>query len=97
MPNDGMKIEFTMDQMRAYNADRLKRDVISKDPIPSSFDDTQLKKALEVLDQEIAKENTGAKPADAAPATPEGEKKDGEDKKKAARIPVFPTTLKYVL
>ncbi len=98
MPNDGMKTEFTIEQMRAYNADRLKRDVITKTPVPSSFDDTQLTKAREVIDQEIAKAAEGAKPADAAPVPPEGEKKEGEaDKKKAARIPFFPTTLKYVL
>ncbi len=108
MPNDGMKLEFSLEQMRNFNFDRAKRDVISKEPIPSSFDDAQLKKAREVIDQEIAKA-AEAKPADAAaPATDEkksdekkGDEKPDEnvegDKKKAARIPFFPTTLKYGL
>ena len=99
MPNDGMKIEYTMDQMRAYNTDRRDRDAVSQERIPSTFDDLQLKKALEVLDQEISKSTAEAKPADAAPAEEKkDEKKDGDaEKKKAARIPFFPTTLKYLL
>lgn len=100
MPNEGMKVEFTMDQMRAMNRDRQIRDAVSKEPIPSTFDDLQLKKALEVLDQEIAKSAAAEKPAE---ATPPDEKKGDEkkeeatEKKKAARIPFFPTTLKYLL
>jgi len=97
MPNDGMKVEFTMDQMRAYNFERSQRDIYSKTPTPSAFDDTQLKKAIEVLGQEIAQGAAGDKPAEAAPATPDGEQKAGEEKKKAARIPFFPTVLKYVM
>ncbi len=100
MPNDGMKIEYTMDQMRVMNFDRQKRDAVSQERIPSTFDDLQLKKALEVLDQEIAKATAEAKPAEAAPAEEKkgDEKKEGEaEKKKAARIPFFPTTLKYLL
>lgn len=95
MPDEGMKIEFTMDQMRAYNADRSHRDVITKDPIPSQFDDSQLKRARDVLLQEIAK---GAAPATEAPAAPAEPKKEGEaEKKKAARVPFFPTILRYTL
>ena len=97
MPNDGMKVEFSMDQMRAYNRDREQRDIYKPTPTPSTFDDTQLKKAREVLEQEMAKTAGDAKPADAAPAAPEGEKKDGAEKKKAARIPFFPTILKHTL
>ena len=97
MPNDGMKLEFTMDQMRAYNFDRARRDVISKDPIPSQFDDTQLKKARDVVEQEISK--AAGAPAAEPDAAPEGEKKEGdaEKKKKAARLPVFPTILRYTM
>ncbi len=99
MPNDGMKVEYTMDQNRAYDSDRKKRDAVSQERIPSTFDDLQLKKALEVLDQEIAKSTAEAKPADAAPAEEKkDEKKEGDaENKKAARIPFFPTTLKYLL
>ena len=99
MPNDGMKIEYTMDQMRAMNFDRQKRDAVSQERIPSTFDDLQLKKALEVLDQEIARGTAEAKPADApGDEKKDGEKKEGDpEKKKAARIPFFPTTLKYLL
>ncbi|RLS52663.1 MAG: S41 family peptidase [Planctomycetota bacterium] len=98
MPNDGLKIEFTMEQMRVYNFDRAKRDVITKEPIPSTFDDIQLKKAREVIEQEIVKAAAPAQPADSDPAP--DDKKDDEkpaDDKKAARIPFFPTTLKYGL
>ena len=100
MPNDGMKVEFTMDQMRAMNFDRQKRDAVSKEQIPSTFDDLQLKKALEVLDQEIAKSTAAEKPAEATPADEkkgDEKKADATEKKKAARIPFFPTTLKYLL
>ena len=94
-----MKVEYTMDQMRAMNFDRQKRDAVSQERIQSTFDDLQLKKALEVLDQEIAKATAEAKPADAAPGDEKkDEKKEGDaEKKKAARIPFFPTTLKYLL
>jgi carboxyl-terminal processing protease len=96
MPNDGMKLEFTMDQLRAYNFDRSRRDVIAKEPIPSQFDDTQLKKARDVIEQEITKAAAGAPAAE--PAAPEGEKKDGDaEKKKSARIPFFPTILRYTM
>lgn len=98
MPNEGMKVEFTMEQMRAYNSDRVKRDVITPTPIPSSFDDSQLKKALEVLDQEIAKgANGAAEPAKTSQVAPPAGQQVGDGKKKTARSPVFPTTLKYVL
>ncbi len=98
MPNDGMKVEYTMDQMRAYNFDRQKRDALSQERIPAQFDDLQLKKALEVLDQEIAKGTGDAKPAEAPGEDKKEEKKEeGSEKKKAARIPFFPTTLKYVM
>ena len=71
---------------------------ITPTPIPSSFDDTQLKKALEVLDQEIAKGANGAtEPAKTSQAAPPAEQQVGDGKKKTARSPVFPTTLKYVL
>ena len=97
MPDDGMKVEFTREQMIDFNLERTKRDIYVKSPVPSTFDDTQLKKAMEVLSQEIAKGATGDKPAETTPAPPEGEKQDGQEKKKAARIPFFPTTLKYVM
>ncbi len=100
MPNDGMKIEYTMDQMRVMNFDRQKRDAVSQERIPSTFDDLQLKKALEVLDQEIARATAEAKPAEAAPGEEkkgDEKKEEGTEKKKAARIPFFPTTLKYLL
>ena len=97
MPNDGMKVEFSMDQMRAYNSERQRRDIYTKTAEPSAFDDTQLKKSIEVLTQEMAKAAGGTPPADAAPAAPDAEKKPADEKKKAARIPFFPTTLKYVM
>lgn len=99
MPNEGMKIEFTMDQMRAYNFDRAHRDVIAKEPVPSNFDDTQLKKAIEVVTQEMAKGAAGSAPPGDATKTPPAteEKETTVDQKKTSRIPLFPTILKYTL
>ena len=83
--------------MRTYNSERQRRDIYTKTAEPSAFDDTQLKKSIEVLTQEMAKAAGGTPPADAAPAAPDAEKKPADEKKKAARIPFFPTTLKYVM
>lgn len=88
MPNEGYKIDFDIAQMQGYRAFRDTRDRFSKDGPPASdFVDTQLQKALEYINTELAKP---VQPTPAVPEPPTEEKpteeKPGEEKKDAAEV-----------
>lgn len=72
MPNEGYKIEFDNSQMQSYGLYRELRDRFSKDgPPPSDFVDTQLQKAREYINSELAKPSQPP-----APVPPAETKKD---------------------
>lgn len=56
MPNEGYKVEFDNSQMQLYLNNRRERDRLLKDEAPpSEFVDTQLQKAVEYINAELAK------------------------------------------
>lgn len=76
-PNDGYKIEFNIDQLRAFQRDRQERDVVGRqEPYESGFLDTQLQKAVEYVSDALEGK--------------EQPKANEEDKKAAFRLPLFP-------
>ncbi|MEW4487347.1 S41 family peptidase [Thalassoglobus sp. JC818] len=57
MPNDGYLVKFSMEEMTKYQEDRRDRDIVDpQDPVESTFEDTQLEKAIEYLKAELGVE-----------------------------------------
>jgi len=65
MPSDGYKVDFNGEEMQTYLATRAARDTFRKDGPPASdFVDTQLQKALEYINGEMAKPREAPKAPD---------------------------------
>lgn len=79
-PDSGYEVKWNTQEMEHYRDYRGDRDVLSKTgPPKSDFQDTQLAKGLEFLQQEVAKAKTAEKPA--TDSAPKAEKPaDGEKK-----------------
>lgn len=59
-PNEDYEVKFTNEQMIQYQISRQKRDALAEGHEELKFDDTQLKKAIEYLREQVAKEPAGA-------------------------------------
>ncbi|OAI52614.1 hypothetical protein AYO47_06060 [Planctomyces sp. SCGC AG-212-M04] len=93
VPNEGYLVKFSPDELRAYGRYRNQRDAIRpKEPIIADFVDSQLKKAKDYIEKELAKPESDSK---VPPAPEEAKKKDDEKKdekpsdKKTSSLPVF--------
>lgn len=100
MPDEGYLVRFTMAQLRSYQEDRAKRDVLTEKPVASDFDDLQLKKALDYLASRMSpKEDKGEKkePSEEKPADSKAADKGKAPAKDAAAIPfpLMPIRLPY--
>ncbi len=97
-PNEGYKVEFSLEDHQNYQRDRMLRDSIGKKE-KSEFVDRQLAKAKEYLEQQIKNEAAAEKdatkataaPADAKPADakPEEKKTEAKSDTSSSRGPVF--------
>lgn len=102
-PNDGYLVKFTGKQMRDYLENRRNRDVLSKDgPPKSTFEDAQLKKALDYLESELPEEEKSDEKktdekAESTDAPAEGDEKDGKKDDKSETSFFKPIPLKQMV
>jgi carboxyl-terminal processing protease len=86
MPDEGYDVKYTSKQTADYMLYRQKRDILNeKGPDPENkYDDLQLKKALEYLDQKsgIAHEAANIKPEDAKAEAPKSDTPKKDEPKK---------------
>jgi len=92
MPNEGYAVPFSPAEYVGYQRYRFQRDAIRpREPIIADFVDSQLKKARDYIEKELAKPET----ASAVPPAPDETKKEDEKKdekpvdKKTSSLPVF--------
>ncbi|HVJ68682.1 MAG TPA: S41 family peptidase [Caulifigura sp.] len=92
MPNDGYVVPFSPAEYSGYQRYRFQRDAIRpKEPLIAEFVDSQLKKAREYVEKELAKPEQ----ASTTPPAPEGEGKDDKKNEKkptdksTSALPVF--------
>ena len=92
MPDDGYKVEFSIDELQKYSEYRQKRDAGIGTPEETKFDDRQLAKALEYIRAQVDAPSTATtesapedKPKAEAPSTPP---KDNTSSDALERIPL---------
>ena len=75
-PSDGFDVKFSLEEALKYQEYRRDRDLPpSGGAAPAEFKDSQLQKAIEAVEQQLAGGTAGEKPAD-PPAAPAEDKKD---------------------
>ena len=89
MPNDGYEKKFNAQQMIEFQRDRRERDVLGrKDEYESTFEDEQLKLAMEYIEEKLSAPETEPDAAEEDKA--EQKPQQAEEKKAAFRLPLVP-------
>ncbi len=86
-PNEGYKIEFSLDELRKFQEDRLQRDIVGKQP-QGEFVDRQLQAAREYIEKAISTPEEKEKAPEVKPE--EGKEEAKPMEKKAATSTRFP-------